>query len=383
MRRAWPDQRNHSNSQRGDRSARRRRTQAWQPPRAVACRVRWTARPPAASGSGRSSHQRTAPAAPQGGQQRQQQPAADARASPTLRHRLAMGADDNGRMTCHPTLPLHAPAGRAAPDRLGPDPRPGPRRPQLPARPADAGRAAPAPGTARLAGYCSAKGRLLATSSSGRGADDLLLACSADLLPPTLKRCRCSCCAPSASSATPAPTCRCGAWPAPHQLPGWATAPAAAWASASLGDGGDCVRLPPARVDGTPRWLLGRLTPRTGAARAAGRAWAALEVLSGVPRIVAATVEQFVPQMVNLELVGGVNFQKGCYPGPGDRGAQPVPRHAEAPRRLTTSAPCCSASVPQPKPATATPSPPASRPTAPTTTTSTATTPGAPASPTC
>jgi folate-binding protein YgfZ len=34
-----------------------------------------------------------------------------------------------------------------------------------------------------------------------------------------------------------------------------------------------------------------------------------------VPRIVAATSEQFVPQMVNLELVGGVNFQKGCYPG--------------------------------------------------------------------
>ena len=32
-------------------------------------------------------------------------------------------------------------------------------------------------------------------------------------------------------------------------------------------------------------------------------------------RVTAATVEQFVPQMVNLELVGGVNFQKGCYPG--------------------------------------------------------------------
>jgi len=38
-------------------------------------------------------------------------------------------------------------------------------------------------------------------------------------------------------------------------------------------------------------------------------------VTSGVARIVAATVEQFVPQMVNFELVGGVNFQKGCYPG--------------------------------------------------------------------
>jgi tRNA-modifying protein YgfZ len=34
-----------------------------------------------------------------------------------------------------------------------------------------------------------------------------------------------------------------------------------------------------------------------------------------VPRITAATVEQFVPQMINLERVGGVDFQKGCYPG--------------------------------------------------------------------
>ena len=38
-------------------------------------------------------------------------------------------------------------------------------------------------------------------------------------------------------------------------------------------------------------------------------------VAGSIARIVAPTVEQFVPQMVNLELVGGVNFQKGCYPG--------------------------------------------------------------------
>jgi hypothetical protein len=44
-------------------------------------------------------------------------------------------------------------------------------------------------------------------------------------------------------------------------------------------------------------------------------AWAWLEVRAAVPRIVARTVEAFVPQMVNLEAVGGVNFQKGCYPG--------------------------------------------------------------------
>jgi len=43
--------------------------------------------------------------------------------------------------------------------------------------------------------------------------------------------------------------------------------------------------------------------------------WRRLEVLSGVARINAANRELFVPQMVNFELVGGVSFKKGCYPG--------------------------------------------------------------------
>ena len=36
---------------------------------------------------------------------------------------------------------------------------------------------------------------------------------------------------------------------------------------------------------------------------------------SGLPTVEAATVDQFVPQMLNYEVIGGVDFQKGCYPG--------------------------------------------------------------------
>jgi folate-binding protein YgfZ len=43
--------------------------------------------------------------------------------------------------------------------------------------------------------------------------------------------------------------------------------------------------------------------------------WNSLEVLSAIPRIVLATQEQFVPQMINFESVLGVDFKKGCYPG--------------------------------------------------------------------
>jgi folate-binding protein YgfZ len=43
--------------------------------------------------------------------------------------------------------------------------------------------------------------------------------------------------------------------------------------------------------------------------------WRLLEILAGMPSIFAATAELFVPQMANLQLIDGVNFKKGCYPG--------------------------------------------------------------------
>lgn len=44
-------------------------------------------------------------------------------------------------------------------------------------------------------------------------------------------------------------------------------------------------------------------------------AWRLTEIEAGMPQVVAATQEAFVPQMINFELIGGVNFKKGCYPG--------------------------------------------------------------------
>ena len=73
-----------------------------------------------------------------------------------------------------------------------------------------------------------------------------------------------------------------------------------------------------------PRWLLSCTRDQAAALWTAacealpagpGAIWRWLEVLSAVPRVVPGTWEHFVPQMVNLELVGGVNFKKGCYPG--------------------------------------------------------------------
>jgi folate-binding protein YgfZ len=43
--------------------------------------------------------------------------------------------------------------------------------------------------------------------------------------------------------------------------------------------------------------------------------WQWSEVQSGIAMVSAPIVEAFVPQMLNYESVGGVNFKKGCYPG--------------------------------------------------------------------
>ncbi len=43
--------------------------------------------------------------------------------------------------------------------------------------------------------------------------------------------------------------------------------------------------------------------------------WEWLDIRSGVPLITARTQEQFLPQMTNLELLGGVSFKKGCFTG--------------------------------------------------------------------
>ena len=44
-------------------------------------------------------------------------------------------------------------------------------------------------------------------------------------------------------------------------------------------------------------------------------AWQESNIVAGIAHVDALTREAFVPQMINFELIGGVNFKKGCYPG--------------------------------------------------------------------
>lgn len=94
-------------------------------------------------------------------------------------------------------------------------------------------------------------------------------------------------------------------------------APAAALDCAWSGD--VCVTR---RIGQTPRYTL--LAPRATdlAQRLAERAqagtvedWTHLEIEAGVPTVYPETQDHFVAQMCNLDTLGGISFDKGCYTG--------------------------------------------------------------------
>lgn len=169
------------------------------------------------------------------------------------------------------------------------------------------------PSRVRLAGFCSAKGRLQASFIViSAAAGECALVCEASVLPATLKR---------LSMFVLRAQCKLRD----------ATAEAALWglvgdtARTQIGDlpvwsrreveGTSTLRLPDANglarcVVSAPSDVLASAWPAITLDH-----WRWLEVQSGIPTIEAATVEQFVPQMLNFEIVGGVDFQKGCYPG--------------------------------------------------------------------
>ena len=168
------------------------------------------------------------------------------------------------------------------------------------------------PDEARLAAFCNAKGRMQASFVVvARDPQDFLLVTAQDLLAPTLKR---------LSMFVLRSKLKLTDATADVDLVGLAGSAAAdteglaPWQKRDAG-AAQLVRLYPA--DGVPRalWIAPAGTPAPAGAPLSLERWTWGEVRSGVAPVTAATVEAFVPQMLNYESVGGVNFKKGCYPG--------------------------------------------------------------------
>lgn len=66
------------------------------------------------------------------------------------------------------------------------------------------------------------------------------------------------------------------------------------------------------RPSGAPRPSIEGLPMGTPAHR---DTWRQLDIIAGLPQVYAATTEEFVAQMLNLDVVGAIAFDKGCYTG--------------------------------------------------------------------
>lgn len=166
---------------------------------------------------------------------------------------------------------------------------------------------------ARLAAFCNAKGRMLASFTGWRRGDEILLVCSRDVLPATLKRLSMFVLRAKVklSDASEAFALYGVAGEALQALAPGARRP---WALAEAGPA-QLVQLYPADGQARALWLAPAGTPAPTGPAMAPALWQWGEVRAGVATITTPVVEAFVPQMLNYESVGGVNFKKGCYPG--------------------------------------------------------------------
>jgi len=174
---------------------------------------------------------------------------------------------------------------------------------------------------ATYGGYCTPKGRMLATFLLWPVEDGVLLQLPAMLREPVQKRLsmyilRSKVRATDASGDyAQFGIAGDGAGKLVERL---LDAPAASMLRVTRAGGGMALKLP------LDRYLL--LVPRAQEQRIAaelaahtqpaGEAlWNLLDVEAGIGNVLPETQEQFVPQMLNLDAIGGVSFNKGCYPG--------------------------------------------------------------------
>ncbi len=174
----------------------------------------------------------------------------------------------------------------------------------------------------QLNGYCTPKGRLLATFHQWRDDDAVMLQLPAEILGPVMKRLSMFVLRSKAklidASSQQTTYGLAGPGAAATVRSAGLDVPEAPWSSIRS-DGVRASRMPPAPRAGE-RFLLTvdastALPDRLGIPLRASAVWWWSEAAAAVPTVFAATQEKFVPQMINLEVLGGVSFRKGCYPG--------------------------------------------------------------------
>ncbi|MBS0544823.1 MAG: folate-binding protein YgfZ [Proteobacteria bacterium] len=171
--------------------------------------------------------------------------------------------------------------------------------------------------------FNSPKGRMIASFLMWREADGHGLALSGDILPAVLKKLSMYVLRSKVklvdASADLALIGVAGAHaPALLQAAGLAV-PADTMTLTRDAEGSRCIRIGDGLfIVATPAGAAPRVFDAlvaAGAVKAGTAAWQLATIRAGLPLVTAATQEEFVAQMLNYELIGGVSFHKGCYPG--------------------------------------------------------------------
>ncbi|MCX7891809.1 MAG: folate-binding protein YgfZ [Burkholderiales bacterium] len=179
------------------------------------------------------------------------------------------------------------------------------------------------PDRARYAGYCTPKGRLLANFLAWREGEGVVLALARELVPAIGKRLRMFVLRSKVTIADASDEVVLLGLAGPEaaravQAATGAGAPAAPMGVARGASGAVAIRVPGGRfVIAVPAEAAqGAWESAASVLRPAGTpVWEWLEIRNGLTLVTAPTQDELVPQMANLELVGGVSFDKGCYPG--------------------------------------------------------------------
>jgi len=163
-------------------------------------------------------------------------------------------------------------------------------------------------GKSTYGSYCNPKGRVLATFLLWRGGEDYFMQLPSPLREPIQKQISKYILRAKVKAADASPE-----W----VLMGVAGKGAAALAQRVAG-GETVIRLPGERYEiavarGKAQAVLAALASE--AEKTSPEYWDWLDIRAGVPVVLPATQEAFVPQMLNLDLIGGVSLTKGCYPG--------------------------------------------------------------------
>ena len=178
---------------------------------------------------------------------------------------------------------------------------------------------------ARLAGYCTPKGRLLATMLMWKSAQAIYLQLPREIQPAVQKRLQMFILRAKARLADAGDSVvalgLAGRKSVEALAPWFPDIPTVPYGVVHA-DAGTLIRL--ADADEAPRfqWLAEPATAMDAWPQlvqtlqpVGASAWRLLDIRAAIPLVVQATQEQFVPQMINFEVLGGVNFRKGCYPG--------------------------------------------------------------------